>query len=192
MRARRQADARSTSLIRKGASICLSYPGIGFAIQLALVERAVDELDDAAAEPFHAFTAWAASQDPYELASGYVETFDERNRASLYLTWWTAEGSGSHRAEIARFLAAYREAGYEYSGAEPPDHLPLVLDFASCAGEHAAEVGGALLAAYHDALVELRESLAGADRDGYGAHAAALIDVMLTTVPAAPARPGWE
>jgi nitrate reductase delta subunit len=192
VRARRQADARSASLIRKAASICLSYPGIGFAIQLALVERAVEELDDAAAEPFHAFTAWAASQDPYELASAYVETFDQRNRASLYLTWWTAEGSGNHGAEIARFIAAYREAGYEYSGEEPPDHLPLVLDFASCAGEHAAEVGGALLAAYHDALVGLRESLAGADRDGYGGHAAAMIDVMLTTVPATPARPGWE
>jgi nitrate reductase delta subunit len=193
VRARRRADARSTSLIRKAASICLSYPGIGFAIQLALVERAVEELDDAAAEPFQRFTAWAASQDPYELASAYVETFDQRNRASLYLTWWTTENTGNHSAEIARFIAAYREAGYEYGGEEPPDHLPLVLDFASCAGEHAAEVGGTMLAAYHGALVELRDSLAaGTDRAGYGGHAAALIDVVLTTVPANPARPGWE
>ena len=121
-----------------------------------------------------------------------METFDQRNRASLHLTWWTAEGTGNHGAEIARFIAAYREAGYEYGGEEPPDHLPLVLDFASCTGEHAARVGGALLAAYRGAMVELRESLAGTDRDGYGGHAAALIDVVLTTVPASPARPGWE
>lgn len=186
VRARRQANARSAALIRKAASICLSYPGIGFPIQLALVERAVDELDDAAAEPFRRFTAYAASLDPYDLASAYVETFDQRNRASLYLTWWTAGDTRNRGEEIVKFIAAYREAGYEYGGEELPDHLPVVLDFASCAGEYASEVGGALLTAYRGALVKLHESLerAGA-RDEYARHAAELVDAVLRTVPEA-------
>jgi nitrate reductase delta subunit len=191
VRARKQADVRSSATIRKAASICLSYPGIGFAIQLALVERAVAELDAAAAEPFLSFAAYAASQDPYDLVEAYVETFDQRDRASLNLTWWTAEGTGNCDEELAKFTAAYREAGYEYGGEELPDHLPVVLDFASCAGEHAAEVGGALLGAHRDELVKLRDALARGDRDSYAGHAAALIDVVLTTIPPT-AHPGWE
>ncbi|HET9170697.1 MAG TPA: nitrate reductase molybdenum cofactor assembly chaperone [Actinospica sp.] len=192
MRARRQADARGAALIRKAASICLSYPGIGFSIQLALVERAVRELDAAAAEPFLRFTAWAESQDPYDLAAAYVAAFDQRNRASLYLTWWTAGDTGNRGEEIVKFIAAYREAGYEYGGEELPDHLPVVLDFASCAGAYAAEVGGALLGAYRESLVRLRDSLERGDREGhgYGGHAAALIDAVLTTVPATAGEPG--
>ena len=186
MRARRQADARHAALIRKAASICLSYPGIGFPIQLALVERAVRELDAAAAEPFVRFTAWAEAQDPYDLAAAYVAAFDQRDRGSLRLTRWTAGDTGNRGEEIARFLAAYREAGYELGGEAPPDHLPVVLDFASCAGEYAAEVGGALLGAYRESLVRLHDSLACTDRadEGYESHAAALIDAVLTTVPA--------
>jgi nitrate reductase delta subunit len=186
VRARRQADARSVALIRKAASICLSYPGIGFAIQLALVERAVDELDDATAEPFRRFTGYAASLDPYDLASAYVETFDQRNRAPLCLTWWTAGDSRDRGEEIAKFIAAYREAGYEYGGGELPDHLPVVLDFASCAGDYASQAGGALLGAYRGALVKLHESLERAGgRDEYARHAAELVEAVLRTVPEA-------
>jgi nitrate reductase molybdenum cofactor assembly chaperone NarJ/NarW len=181
-----QSGARSASIIRKAASICLSYPGVGFGIQLAIVERAVQELDAAAAEPFQSFARWAATQDAYELAEAYVETFDQRNHASLHLTWWTAGDTGNRGEELGKFIAAYREAGYEFGGEELPDHLPVVLDFASCGGEHAAEVGGALLSAHRGELVKLRDVLARGDEDSYAGHAAALIDAVLTTIPPTP------
>ncbi|MBR7829814.1 nitrate reductase molybdenum cofactor assembly chaperone [Actinospica sp. MGRD01-02] len=184
VRARRQADARSVALIRKAASICLSYPGIGFPIQLALVERAVEELDDAAAEPFRRFTGYAASLDPYDLASAYVETFDQGDRALLHLTRWRAGDTANRGEEIVKFITAYREAGYEYGGEELPDHLPVVLDFASCAGDRASEVGGALLAEYRGALVKLHESLERAGgREEYARHAAELVEAVLRTLP---------
>lgn len=188
LRNRRQADARDTALIRKAASICLSYPDIAFSARLALVERAVDDLDDAAAAPFRRFVAFAGPQDSYDLAAEYVETFDQRNRASLYLTWWTAGDTRNRGEELVKFIAAYREAGYEYGGEELPDHLPVVLDFASCGGEYAAEIGGALLGEYRGGLEKLRESLARAKRDSYADHAAALVGAVLTTVP--PTTPG--
>lgn len=191
LRALRQADARGTSLIRKAASICLSYPGVAFPAQLALVESAVDDLDDAAAAPFLKFAEYAASQDPYDLAAAYVETFDQRNHRSMYLTWWTAGDSRNRGEQLIRFIAAYRAAGYEYGGEELPDHLPVVLDFAASGGDQAAELGGALLAEHRDSIEKLRESLARAAStpDSYPAHAAELIGAVLTTVPPAPGEP---
>lgn len=183
-RARRQADARDRALIRKAASICLSYPGIGFSAQLAIVERAVDVMDPEAAEPFHRFVAWASSQDPYDLAAAYVEAFDQHSGTPMYLTRWTAGDSRDRGEKIMKFIAAYRAAGYDYGGEELPDHLPVVLDFASRAGEQAAELGGALLAEHAGALEQLRESLARGGADTYAGHAVELIDVVLTTLPA--------
>ena len=161
LRTRRQVDARTTALIRKAASVCLGYPDDAFPARLKLVRDAVD------AEPFRAFAAYAASQDPYDLAAEYVETFDQRNRASLYLTWWTAGDTRNRGDEIIRFLRAYREAGFEYGGEELPDHLPVVLDFAACGGERAAEIGTALLAEHRGALEKLRDHLARRSPDAY-------------------------
>lgn len=193
----RAARERATALIRKAGAVCLGYPDEAFGERLALVRGAANELPERhaeAARTLRRFVTYAESQDPYELAAAYVETFDQRNRASLYLTWWTAGDTRNRGGQIVRFIEAYREAGCEYGGAELPDHLPVVLDFAACAGAAAAEVGSRLLAEHRPGLEKLHHALDSRARPTSGepaaqAYAKVVADVLATVLETVPAEP---
>jgi nitrate reductase delta subunit len=196
-RAKREADraarARATALVYKAAAVCLSYPGEDFPARLALVRGAASELPERhapAALALRRFVAYAASQDPYDLAAAYVATFDQRNRTSLYLTWWTAGDTRNRGMHLVRFLEAYRAAGCNYGGEELPDHLPVLLDFTACGGERAAELGTGLLTEHRHCLEKLRDAVARCGRRGpepaladYAASLAEILGCVLAEVP---------
>lgn len=199
--AERTARARATALVFKAAAVCLSYPDEHYAARLALVRAAAGELPErnaAAARALRRFTAYAASQDPYDLAAAYVETFDQRNRTSLYLTWWTAGDTRNRGTHLLRFLETYRAAGCAYGGAELPDHLPALLDFTSCGGERATELGTRLLSEHRHCLEKLRDAVERCGRRGtdtavrdYAASLAEVLGCVLEEVPQpTPAPPG--
>jgi nitrate reductase delta subunit len=200
-RAKREADraarARATALVYKAAAICLSYPDEEFGARLALIRGAAGELPERhapAALALRRFVACAASQDPYDLAAAYVATFDQRNRTSLYLTWWTAGDTRNRGMHLVRFLEAYRAAGCSYGGEELPDHLPVLLDFTACGGGPAAEAGTRLLAEHRHCLEKLRDAVARGGRRGadpalcdYAASLAEILGCVLAEVPEPPA-----
>jgi nitrate reductase molybdenum cofactor assembly chaperone NarJ/NarW len=151
----RAAEERSVALVRRAAAVCLAYPDEAFAERLELVRDTCPELPSA----FGEFCGFVASQDPYELASAYVATFDQKNRNSLYLTWWTTGDTRNRGNALVAFIQAYRECGFEYTGEELPDHLTVVLEFASSSSLEAVRTGTALLTGHYGALLKLHKSL---------------------------------
>ena len=93
-------------------------------------------------------------------AVDYVETFDMRRRATMYLTYWTAGDTRNRGREMLAFASAYRDAGVEPPRAEAPDHLPVVLEFAATVDP---EVGRRLLTEHRVPIDVLRGALAEAN-----------------------------
>ena len=86
----------------------------------------------------------------------YVETFDLRRRASLYLTYYAHGDTRERGMALLRLKKLYRAAGLPMESDELPDHLTVMLAFAALAPEG---YGEALLAEHGPAIELLRLSL---------------------------------
>lgn len=104
-----------------------------------------------------------------ELAAQYVETFDLRRRCSLYLTYYAYGDTRRRGVALVEFKQAYRKAGLETASDELPDHLAVVLEFASVPDQAAREAGLRLLLAHRAGLELLRLALTDAGSPWAGA-----------------------
>jgi nitrate reductase delta subunit len=86
----------------------------------------------------------------------YVETFDLRRRASLYLTYYAHGDTRERGMALLRLKKLYRAAGLPLDTPELPDHLTVMLAFAALAPPGHGE---ALLAEHRPAIELLRLSL---------------------------------
>jgi nitrate reductase delta subunit len=137
-------------------SFLLRYPDPATVAQRDAIARAVDDLPAAPArDAIRAFLDNYAG-DPTMLAARYVETFDLRRRASLELTYYAHGDTRERGMALLRLKKLYRSAGLPMESAELPDHLTVVLAFASLAPEG---YGEQLLAQHRPALELLRLSL---------------------------------
>ena len=89
-------------------------------------------------------------------AATYVETFDLRRRATLELTYYAHGDTRERGMALLRLKKLYRVAGLPLDSKELPDHLAVMLAFASLAPEG---YGEALLAEHRPAIELLRLSL---------------------------------
>jgi nitrate reductase delta subunit len=83
--------------------------------------------------------------------SVYVETFDLRRRASLYLTYYAHGDTRERGMALLRLKKLYRAAGLPMESKELPDHLCVMLAFAALAPPGHGEA----LLAQHRAEIEL-------------------------------------
>jgi len=102
----------------------------------------------------HFLAGWTGDQTA--LAARYVETFDLRRRASLYLTYYAHGDTRERGMALLRLKKLYRAAGLPMDTSELPDHLTVMLAFAALAP---AGHGEALLAEHRPAIELLRLSL---------------------------------
>ena len=133
----------------KLASVLLQYPTRALFDGLDELDAAARSAPRAARGHLAAFLAWLRATPPHEVAQHYVETFDLRRRSSLYLTYYRHGDTRRRGMALLAFKTAYRAAGLEPAGAELPDYLPVVLDFAAVAP------GGEDLLRRHRADLEL-------------------------------------
>jgi nitrate reductase delta subunit len=110
-----------------------------------------------------------------ELQAAYVETFDNRRRCNLFLTYFAHGDTRKRGMALLRFKQAYLGAGVELDEAELPDHLCVVLEFAATV-DH--EVGRRLMLDHRAGLELLRLSL----RDA-GSPWAGVVDAVTATLP---------
>jgi nitrate reductase delta subunit len=158
----------------KLASVLLQYPTMALFDGLAHLDTVVAASPRATREPLRRFLAWLRATPPDEAAKHYVATFDLRRRCALYLTYYRYGDTRKRGMAMLAFKAAYRTAGFEPTGDELPDYLPLVLDFASLHPR-----GEKLLRAHRADLELLLRALRQA-----GSPYAGVIEAICTQLPA--------
>jgi nitrate reductase molybdenum cofactor assembly chaperone NarJ/NarW len=151
----------SDAVLYQAAALCLTYPDGDFRARLPLLREAAPQLRE--------FVDHAAVTPAPELAAHYVQVFDFGGRHSLYLSSWQ-DGDMS----LMRFNEVYRAAGLEFTGAELPDFLPSVLEFAARTGDLD------LLTEHRKALEQLRSRLTD-----FGTPYATVLDAVCVTLPTA-------
>jgi nitrate reductase delta subunit len=114
--------------------------------------------------------------DHTTLSARYVETFDLRRRASLYLTYYAHGDTRERGMALLRLKKLYRAAGLPMASNELPDHLTIMLAFAALAPPG---YGEQLLAEHRPAIELLRLSLH--DLESPYAH---VLDAIAALLPA--------
>ncbi|HIT75384.1 MAG TPA: nitrate reductase molybdenum cofactor assembly chaperone [Candidatus Avipropionibacterium avicola] len=161
-------------VIYAAAGLLLSYPDEHVLSHLDLVEAGLSEVEGLAG--FEPTLDHLRSKPMMELQSWHVQEFDLSRRHALHLTYWTA-GDTRRRGEVlAAIKQTYRDSGLlvDLAG-ELPDHLPMVLEFASSG---APSLGVALLTTYRASLELLRMGL---ERDSLP-HAG-VVQAICATLP---------
>ncbi|OBF85575.1 nitrate reductase molybdenum cofactor assembly chaperone [Mycobacterium sp. 852002-51163_SCH5372311] len=164
-------------LVWQAASLLLAYPDDGQAERLEMVQELLGHINGPAAALLRKTLAELRTRDPMAAAADYVETFDMRRRATMYLTYWTAGDTRNRGREMLGFASAYRDAGVAPPQSEAPDHLPVVLEFAATVDP---ETGRRLLIEHRIPIDVLRKALA--DAGSAYQHAVAAV---CETLPAA-------
>ncbi|MGW5417944.1 nitrate reductase molybdenum cofactor assembly chaperone [Actinomadura geliboluensis] len=159
----------------QAASLLLGYPDEELLARRPLLRRAVAALPAPAAEPLGRVLDHLDATPPQKLAADYVTTFDQRKRCCLYLTYYACGDTRKRGMALLRFQQAYRAAGLDLDGAELPDHLAVVLEFAAT-GDLAE--GRRLLVEHRAGLELLRLSLTEA-----GSPWAPVLDAVSATLP---------
>jgi len=139
----------------KACSILLQYPTeatFGALDDIEAIARALPARRGGAA--LRRGVAWWRATPLTEVATRYVETFDFDRRASLYLTYYAHGDTRDRGSALLALRASYRDAGFETSGEELPDYLPLMLELAAL-----SDLGVRALGANRIALEALHSTL---------------------------------
>jgi nitrate reductase delta subunit len=150
--------SRRKTIPYKLLSVLLRYPDRRLVDAREEIAAAVDSLPQRGA--LRPFVTYLLAGSPRELEQRYVETFDLRRRASLYLTYYVHGDTRKRGMALLRLKRLYAAAGLELASGELPDYLPLMLEFAALAP---ADAGETLLREHRPALELLRSSLRDAD-----------------------------
>lgn len=112
----------------------LSYPGEQLRSELELLVDAIDQeavLPATRRTELRALVTGLQRQDPMETESRYVETFDRGRATSLHLFEHVHGDSRDRGPAMIDLAQTYEKAGLFLSPEELPDHLCVVLEFAS-------------------------------------------------------------
>lgn len=121
------------TLAWQSASLLLGYPDDRLLDDLGLVEQASGVLPAAVGVPLRETAAHLRSSPLRALQEDYVETFDDRRRHTLYLTYFAYGDTRKRGLALLRFKQTYLRSGFllEEHGGELPDHLCVVLEYAA-------------------------------------------------------------
>jgi nitrate reductase delta subunit len=112
----------------------LEYPGdalrsaLPHLVDALAAERAVP---DERRDELLVLIGQLAAMDPYAAEARYVDTFDRGRATSLHLFEHVHGDSRERGPALVDLGRSYERAGLVLQGHELPDHLPVVLEFAS-------------------------------------------------------------
>ena len=118
----------------RALALLLGYPDAALRDQLGAL---MDALDQEAAVPtarrteLRSLAADLGRRDPLEVEAQYVETFDRGRATSLHLFEHVHGDSRDRGPAMVDLAQTYEKAGLHLSAEELPDHLCVVLEFAS-------------------------------------------------------------
>ncbi|MBI5277203.1 MAG: nitrate reductase molybdenum cofactor assembly chaperone [Burkholderiales bacterium] len=179
---------KNNSYTLRALARLLGYPD---AELRALVPALVDAINTEAALPaarrgeIQALAASMRQCDPIEVESRYVELFDRGRRTSLHLFEHVHGDSRDRGPAMIDLVKTYEQAGLYLGDNELPDHLCVVLEFASAqppavAREFLGEIVHILQAIF--SALRQRES-------AYASLVAAVIELAGQRAEAVPVKP---
>jgi nitrate reductase delta subunit len=115
------------------ASLVLDSPDERLLQQLPLLQQVCGTLPPAVGGPLRRTVDHLASTPLEDSARQYVETFDNRRRCCLFLTYFVHGDTRKRGLALLRFKQAFRKAGLQLTDTELPDHLCVLLEFGATA-----------------------------------------------------------
>ncbi|HWJ83828.1 MAG TPA: nitrate reductase molybdenum cofactor assembly chaperone [Cellulomonas sp.] len=158
------------------ASLLLAYPEDDLPDLLAQVRPALADLPLAVRDRLVGVCDALDSLEDRQ--SRYVATFDLKRRCAMYLSYYAAGDTRRRGNALVRFVEAYRAAGWEVTGSELPDYLPMVLEFSARSTGDDATIAGGLLASHREGIEVLRSALAAERSPWTGA-----VEAVCLTLP---------
>lgn len=176
-RKRRKPSLRPDQLtvVWQSASLLLNYPDEALEGHLDLIRSASTGLPGAIAYSLETFVAHVEATPLHELQADYVETFDNRRRCNLFLTYFAHGDTRKRGMALLRFKQTYLRSGFTLDDAELPDHLCVVLEYAATIDQ---TQGRDLMLDHRAGLELLRLSL----RDAASPWAS-VVDAVTATLP---------
>lgn len=173
-RAAALTDAQLT-LAWQASSLLLGYPDEELLGRLDLIEEAAGRLPERVGEPLRACVVHLRETPLTELEEDYVDTFDNRRRHNLFLTYFAHGDTRKRGMALLRFKQTYLASGFELVDTELPDHLCVVLEYAATV-DH--DQGRRLILDHRAGLELLRISLTEAGSRWTGA-----VEAVTATLP---------
>ncbi|MCM4084664.1 nitrate reductase molybdenum cofactor assembly chaperone [Paractinoplanes hotanensis] len=164
------------TIVWQSVSLLLDYPDSEMLARLDVIRGASQHLPVAIGDSIRGFADHLERTPLPQLQAEYVETFDNRRRCNLFLTYFAHGDTRKRGLALLRFKQTYLSAGYELADTELPDHLCVVLEFAATVDQ---QLGRGLILDHRAGLELLRVSLADLSSPW-----AALIDAVSATLPA--------
>jgi nitrate reductase delta subunit len=134
MSSRRPAPAlppHQLTIVWQSVSLLLDYPDEDLLAQANLLRSASQRLPSSIGDSLRAFLDHLEATPLPVLQADYVETFDNRRRCNLFLTYFAHGDTRKRGMALLRFKQTYLSAGFELDDVELPDHLCVVLEFAA-------------------------------------------------------------
>jgi nitrate reductase molybdenum cofactor assembly chaperone NarJ/NarW len=122
---------RTQALTWQAASLLLDYPDGTLLGQVPMIRAASRALPDPIGASIERFLVHLETTPMQELQEQYVETFDNRRRCNLFLTYFAHGDTRKRGMALLRFKQTYLASGFELSDEELPDHLCVVLEYAA-------------------------------------------------------------
>lgn len=163
------------SVAWQAASLLLAYPDDELRNRLELIRRAARELPERVGGPLQDCVVRLGEATAGELEADYVDTFDNRRRNSLFLTYFAHGDTRKRGMALLRFKQTYLDSGFELTDSELPDHLCVVLEYAATVDR---ERGRGLVLDHRAGLELLRISLT----EG-GSRWAGAVEAVTATLP---------
>lgn len=163
----------------------LSYPDA--ALRTSLVDLA-SAIDDEAALPesrraeLRALAGELLRMEPIEAESRYVETFDRGRATSLHLFEHVHGDSRDRGPAMIDLAQTYERAGLQMAPEELPDHLCVVLEFAST---QPADIASEFLSEFAHILASVFSALLKRESP-YASVLAAMLEIAGQSVQAVP------
>lgn len=177
-------DAPAVRRLLATVSMLLSYPDDEVLSRVPSVLASIDSLPSDSRAEIRSAAVWLKDADPLRAQSHYVEIFDRRRRACLYLTYFLNGDTRRRGMALVEFKEAYQAAGFDLGTGELPDFLPVVLEFGAVGDLPAALE---MLAVHRSGLEVLEVAL-----DRFDSPYSQVVSGLLTVVPPAPAGPTAE
>ena len=159
----------------QAASLLLSYPDEDLIGRFNLIEEAAGRLPQQVGGPLRACVARLRETPLNQLEEDYVDTFDNRRRHNLFLTYFAHGDTRKRGMALLRFKQVYLASGFDLTDEELPDHLCVVLEYAATIDR---ERGRGLILDHRAGLELLRISLTDA-----GSRWAGAVEAVTATLP---------